>query len=80
VVVWLRGRQSVHAATRLAFSVMFALLLLQIVLGIVTVLYGAPWYIAILHQFLAVLLWVSILRARFLSTYPVATSLRGPAR
>lgn len=77
VVVWLRGRGSAHPATRFAFNAMFAALALQIVLGIVTVLYGAPWQAAILHQIQAVVLWVLILRARFLSAYPVATSLRG---
>jgi len=41
------------------------------------VVYGAPAYIAIFHQALAVIVWVFILRARFLSGYPVATSLRG---
>jgi cytochrome c oxidase assembly protein subunit 15 len=76
-VVWLRGRRSVHGVTRGAFSAMFAVLLLQIVLGITTVLYIAPWHLAIAHQFVAVVLWVLILRARFLSLYPRATSIRG---
>jgi len=77
VVVWLRGRRSAHEVTRGAFTVMFAVLALQIVLGIMTVLYIAPWHLAIAHQFVAVVLWVLILRARFLSRYPRATSLRG---
>ena len=77
VVVWLRGRRSAHGITRGAFTAMFAVLLLQIVLGIMTVLYIAPWHLAIAHQFVAVVLWVLILRARFLSQYPRATSIRG---
>lgn len=77
IVVWLRGRRSAHAATRFAFNASFAALLLQIVVGIVTVLYGAPWQVAILHQLAAVLVWTLILRARFLSAYPIATSVRG---
>ena len=76
VVVWLRGRQSAHPKTRFAFNAVMSVLSLQIVLGIVTVLYAAPWPIAIAHQFLAVVLWVLILRARFLSAYPVATSIK----
>ncbi|MDK3072878.1 COX15/CtaA family protein [Sedimentitalea sp. JM2-8] len=76
-VVWLRGRQSAHRATQVAFNAAFAALCLQVVLGIVTVLYGAPWPVAILHQLLAVLLWVLILWARFLTAYPVAASIRG---
>ncbi|MEO0400860.1 MAG: heme A synthase [Pseudomonadota bacterium] len=77
VVVWLRGRASPHATTRFAFNAVMAAMALQIVLGIVTVVYGAPWQVAILHQFLAVILWALILRARFLAAYPLATSLRG---
>lgn len=77
IVVWLRGRRSAHAATRFAFNAAFAAMSLQVVLGIVTVLYGAPWQVAILHQLAAVLVWTLILRARFLSAYPIATSVRG---
>ena len=77
IVVWLRGRKSAHAVTRVAFNAVMAVLALQIVLGITTVLYAAPVHIALPHQALAVVLWVLILRARFLSAYPIATSLRG---
>jgi|TARA_B110000879_G_C11162698_1_gene509790 cytochrome c oxidase assembly protein subunit 15 len=77
VVVWLKGRKSAHPKTQRAFSLAFGVLCAQIVLGIVTVLYAAPVQIAIVHQLLAVLLWVLILRARFLSAYPMTTSIRG---
>lgn len=77
IVVWMRGRRSAHATTRFAFNAVMAAVALQIVLGITTVLYAAPVHIALTHQALAVVLWVLILRARFLSAYPVATSLRG---
>ena len=76
IVVWLRGRSSAHARTRFAFNAVFAAISLQVVLGIATVLYGAPWHIAILHQLLAVAIWVLILRARFLTGYPLAGSIR----
>ncbi|WP_299736417.1 heme A synthase [uncultured Roseobacter sp.] len=79
VVVWLRGRKSSHANTRFAFNAVLAAMALQIVIGIATVLYGAPVHIALVHQLMAVILWVLILRARFLSGYPIATSLRGPS-
>jgi cytochrome c oxidase assembly protein subunit 15 len=77
IIVWLRGRKSAHPRTRTAFNAVLAAMSLQIVLGVVTVLYGAPVYIAIFHQLLAVIVWVAILRARFLSGYPIATSVRG---
>jgi cytochrome c oxidase assembly protein subunit 15 len=76
VVVWLRGRGSAHAATRFAFNAVFAAMAVQITLGIVTVLYIAPLQLAILHQLMAVIVWVLILRARFLSAYPISTSIR----
>jgi len=76
VVVWLRGRRSAHARTRFAFNAAFAALLVQVALGIVTVLYAAPVHAAITHQIVAVLVWVLIIRARFLSQYPITTSIR----
>lgn len=77
VFVWLKGRKSAHPKTQSAFNIAFGVLCAQIVLGILTVLYAAPVQIAIVHQLLAVFLWVLILRARFLSAYPVTTSIRG---
>jgi heme a synthase len=77
IVVWLRGRQSPNTATVLAFNAIFAMLLVQILIGIVTVLYSAPVHIAILHQFGAVILWVLILRGRYLARYPLPQSVRG---
>lgn len=76
VVVWLKGRASAHPITRSAFNFAFAVLSLQILLGVMTVLYAAPWQAAILHQLAAVILWVAILRARFLAAYPVSTSIK----
>ncbi|MCU4654255.1 COX15/CtaA family protein [Roseibacterium sp. SDUM158016] len=73
---WLAGRKSARTATRGAFHAMMMMMVLQVALGIVTVLYSAPWYFAIAHQFGAVVLIVLILRARFLSMYPVRQSVR----
>ncbi|AZV78214.1 heme A synthase [Parasedimentitalea marina] len=74
--VWLKGRRSAHLKTQSSFHAAFAVLFLQIVLGIITVVYGAPWQVAILHQLMAVVIWVLILRARFLSAYPIPTSIK----
>jgi cytochrome c oxidase assembly protein subunit 15 len=76
VAVWLRGRKSAHATTRFAFHMMLLMLLAQVGLGIATVLTAAHLHVAITHQIGAVLLWVLILRARYLSQYPVAGSIR----
>ncbi len=76
VVVWLRGRRSAYMATRAAFHAVMAMLVVQMVFGIATVLTVAHVHVAITHQIGAVILWVLILRARHLSQYPVAGSIR----
>jgi len=75
-VVFFVGRKSAHPATRSAFALAYILLLGQIAVGIFTVLNAAPWQIAIVHQGLAVLLFVAALRARFLARYPIIQSVR----
>lgn len=76
MVVWLRGRRSAYQATQGAFHQMMAMLVAQMALGIATVLTVAHVHVAITHQIGAVILWVLILRARHLSQYPVAGSIR----
>ncbi len=77
IVIWLRGRHSPNPSTRFAFILTFAVLALQVVLGIFTVIYAAPLHIAILHQLLAIGLWTAILNARYRSAYPQSASVRG---
>ena len=79
VVVWLRSRKSSYAMTRNAGVVMIAAMALQIVLGIVTVMNGAPVVLGIAHQFLAVVLWVLIIRLRHVAQYPQGTSIGAAA-
>ncbi|PSL17161.1 heme A synthase [Shimia abyssi] len=76
IVVWRRGQGSANGQTRFAFNAVMAAVVLQLVVGIATVLYAAPVEIAIVHQGLAILVWVLILRARYLSHYPIVTSIR----
>ena len=51
-------------------------LISQVVMGIFTVMMIAPWYNAIAHQFLAVVLFAVALRARFEAAYPAEQSVR----
>ena len=76
VVVWLRGRKSAHGQTRFAFNMVMLMMLAQLGLGIMAVLTAAQLHVAITHQLGAVILWVLILRARYLSQYPLAGSIR----
>ena len=77
VVVWLKGRKSAHEKTRRAFNLAFIAITAQVLLGITTVMVAAIMPVALAHQGLAVLCFVLTLRARHLSLYPIATSLRG---
>ena len=76
VVVWLRGRKSAYQATQSAFNLVMAMLVAQMALGIFTALTAASPHVAITHQIGAIFLWVLIIRARHLSVYPVAGSIR----
>lgn len=76
VVVWLRGRKSAYQATQRAFNLVMAMLVAQMALGIFTALTAASPHVAITHQIGAIFLWVLIIRARHLSAYPVAGSIR----
>ena len=76
VVVWLRGRKSPHAVTRVACHLVMAMLVAQVVLGIFAAVTAAQVHVAITHQIGAVVLWVLVIRARYLAQYPVAGSIR----
>ncbi|AJE47034.1 heme A synthase [Celeribacter indicus] len=76
IVVMLKGRKSAYRVTAGAFTLMGAVLFLQVVLGIMTVLHGAPLALGLAHQVGAVALFVAILHARFLSQYPKSQSVR----
>ncbi|WP_296431419.1 heme A synthase [Yoonia sp.] len=77
IFVWTRARRVANDQTRFTFNAVIAVMTLQMVLGIITVLYSAPWQLAITHQLGAVILWALILRGRFLAQYPRAQSIRG---
>jgi len=74
---WAASRRTARLATKRAFDWVAAGILLQVVLGIVTVMHSSPWYIAIWHQLGAVLVLTLILRARYLAMYPLPQSVKG---
>lgn len=77
IAVWVVARRSPNADTRYRFNAVMAGMAVQLVLGIVTLIYAAPWQLAIAHQFTAVILWALVLRARFAARYPIEQSIRG---
>ena len=77
VVVWRRSRKSGNSVVRSGFAWVMGMLVLQMVLGIVTVMHSAPWSLAILHQLGGIALWVLVIRARFLAGYPPEQFIKG---
>lgn len=75
--VWRRSRSSGNTHTKRAFDLVAIALFFQMVLGIIAVMNSSPLTLAILHQFWAIICWVAIIRARFLTQYPMAQSVRG---
>jgi len=73
--VWFKSRASALRSVKQAFDWVLVAVFGQIVLGIGTVLYAAPWHIAIVHQIGAIFVIILMLRACFVSTYPKAQSL-----
>ena len=70
---WRRSKSSGNSTLKFSFTVILAIAFFQMVLGIATVMYAAPWEIAIIHQFGAILLWIFVIRARFVTKYPPST-------
>ena len=70
---WRRSRSSGNSTLKFSFNVILAIAFFQMVLGISTVMYAAPWEIAIIHQFGAILLWIFVIRTRFVTKYPPST-------
>ena len=72
VFVFIKSRKSAFKSVKDAFLWAKAALWVQIIWGIFTVVYAAPWQLAIVHQLLAVAVICLMLRARFLATYPIS--------
>ena len=75
IFVWYNARKSGNFKIRQAFNVVILFMFLQMLIGIITVMYSAPWHIAIFHQFGAIVLWYVVMRARFLAAYPPQQSI-----
>jgi len=77
IVVGMKAAKSPHKATRSSFALVGLLMVVQMVVGIITVLNSAPLYLGVTHQVIAVFLWLAIIRGRFQAGYPAAQSARG---
>ena len=70
---WRGSRSSGNLTLKFSFNLILAIAFFQMVLGIATVMYAAPWETAIIHQFGAILLWIFVIKARFVTKYPPST-------
>ncbi len=77
VFAWFKSRGAAHRKIRIGFKAVMFMLFIQMVLGIFTVLYAAPWYFAIVHQVGAIFVMLLILQTLFAATYPSEQSVRG---
>ena len=75
--VWFVSRRSSYDATRGLAALMMAVMVAQVIIGIVTVMYSAPMALGLLHQLAAVAVWVFILNLRHRARYPISQSVRG---
>ena len=76
VGLWMRARRSPHPVTRGAVLAVLVAVAVQLGLGILAVIHGAPLPLALAHQLGAVALFTLIVRARFHARWPVEASLR----
>jgi cytochrome c oxidase assembly protein subunit 15 len=72
-----RGRKAAAPSTRNAFMLASGMIVVQMVIGIVTVLNASPLHLAIVHQAGAILTFSLIVTARYRAGYPKAQSVRG---
>ncbi len=77
LVVWAQGRTSPNGATRRAVLYVAVMVLVQLGLGIYTVLTAAQLHVAITHQVGAIVFWVLIINARHKAGFPIADRIRG---
>lgn len=70
--VWYRSRSSPRIATKKAFNLFAAILVIQLAAGIMTAVYAAPLHLAIAHQLLGVALLALAIWARFCCRYPAS--------
>jgi cytochrome c oxidase assembly protein subunit 15 len=76
ILVWFKSRKSALLSVKRAFDWVLVAVFGQVVLGIFTILYAAPWNIAIIHQIGAIFVVILMLRACFEAAYPKVQSLK----
>ncbi|MGY8789196.1 MAG: COX15/CtaA family protein, partial [Pseudomonadales bacterium] len=73
----LKSRHLGNKKLRSLYTMTLIAMFLQILLGVITVRYAAPWQLAIVHQFGAIVLVSIVLKSRFETMFPSIQSVRG---
>ncbi|MEM9437653.1 MAG: COX15/CtaA family protein [Pseudomonadota bacterium] len=76
IFLGVRAGKSPNKRTRKAIGRIGLLITLMIIIGIMTVVMGAPLWIAAIHQAVAILLWLATIYAGFLAAHPIQSSVR----
>ena len=70
-IIWWNNRRSPYSKIRIASNYLMIIVVVQMLLGIVTVLYSAPLSLASLHQFTAILFILAFINLFFKTYYPL---------
>ena len=70
VLVFIYSRKSPIRFLKKCHTALLFLLSAQVLIGIVTVIHGAPYQIAIIHQLMAMILWLSVIWTCFETAFP----------
>ena len=76
-IIWVffRAKRSPHAIVQSTAKATLVMGVLQMLLGIFTVIYAAPWYFAIIHQLGAVMLLALVLKLNFDARTPFSRAI-----
>ncbi len=74
-IIWWANRRNPYLKIRVATNYMMIIVVVQMFLGVITVLYSAPLSLASLHQFTAILFILAYINLLFKTYYPVSQKI-----
>ena len=75
-IIWWTNRKSPYYKVRVASNYLMTIVVVQMLLGVITVLYSAPLSLASLHQFTAILFILAYINLLFNTYYPLSQEIR----
>ena len=74
-IIWWANRRNPYLKIRVATNYLMIIVVVQMFLGVITVLYSAPLSLASLHQFTAILFILAYINLLFKTFYPVSQKI-----